>query len=81
MRILFQTLSKSCCHFQSKNVSGFKNALLRKMPKVAEAMNIFLGQLEFIEAPLAAFVRLKSPALFLDIPEVPIPTRLEFILE
>ncbi|KAJ8394523.1 hypothetical protein AAFF_G00045330 [Aldrovandia affinis] len=53
---------------------------MKKIPPGAEASNILVGELEFLERPVVAFVRL-SPAILLNgLTEVPIRTRFLFIL-
>ncbi|XP_031414140.1 sodium-driven chloride bicarbonate exchanger isoform X1 [Clupea harengus] len=53
---------------------------MKKIPPGAEASNILVGELEFLDKPVVAFVRL-SPAVMLNgIAEVPITTRFLFIL-
>ncbi|KAK3543580.1 hypothetical protein QTP70_023911 [Hemibagrus guttatus] len=53
---------------------------MKKIPAGAEASNILVGELEFLEKPVVAFVRL-SPAILLNgLTEVPITTRFLFIL-
>ncbi|KAG9349223.1 hypothetical protein JZ751_027666 [Albula glossodonta] len=53
---------------------------MKKIPPGAEASNILVGELEFLERPVVAFVRL-SPAILLNgLTEVPITTRFLFIL-
>ncbi|KAG7331042.1 hypothetical protein KOW79_005011 [Hemibagrus wyckioides] len=53
---------------------------MKKIPAGAEASNILVGELEFLEKPVVAFVRL-SPAILLNgLAEVPITTRFLFIL-
>ncbi|XP_063070124.1 sodium-driven chloride bicarbonate exchanger [Engraulis encrasicolus] len=53
---------------------------MKKIPPGAEASNILVGELDFLDKPVVAFVRL-SPAIMLNgIAEVPITTRFLFIL-
>ncbi|KAG5833999.1 hypothetical protein ANANG_G00281910 [Anguilla anguilla] len=53
---------------------------MKKIPPGAEASNILVGELEFLDRPVVAFVRL-SPAILLNgLTEVPIATRFLFIL-
>ncbi|KAL9926593.1 na[+]-driven anion exchanger 1 isoform 2-T2 [Glossina fuscipes fuscipes] len=53
---------------------------MRKIPPGAEASNILVGEVDFLEKPLAAFIRLKEASLMGDLTEVPVPTRFIFIL-
>ncbi|XP_028327596.1 sodium bicarbonate cotransporter 3-like isoform X1 [Gouania willdenowi] len=53
---------------------------MKKIPAGAEASNVLVGQVDFLERPIIAFVRL-SPALLLSgLTEVPVPTRFLFLL-
>uniref|UniRef100_A0A8C7YV64 Anion exchange protein n=1 Tax=Oryzias sinensis TaxID=183150 RepID=A0A8C7YV64_9TELE len=53
---------------------------MKKIPPGAEACNVLVGELEFLNKPVVAFVRL-SPAMLLNgLAEVPIATRFLFIL-
>lgn len=48
---------------------------MKKIPPGAEAANILVGELDFLDKPVVAFVRL-SPAVMLNgIAEVPITSR------
>ena len=50
---------------------------MKKIPVGAEACNVLVGELEFLNKPVVAFVRL-SPAVMLNgLSEVPITTRSE----
>jgi len=53
---------------------------MRKIPQGAEASNILVGEVDFLEKPLSAFVRLSSAVMLGDLTEVPVPTRFLFIL-
>ncbi|CAH1175727.1 unnamed protein product [Phaedon cochleariae] len=53
---------------------------MRKIPAGAEASNILVGEVEFLEKTVSAFVRLNSAAILGDLTEVPVPTRFLFIL-
>ena len=57
-----------------------KSKLLRKIPPGAEASNVLVGEVEYLEKPLIAFVRLSQAVMLGDLTEVPIPTRFLFIL-
>jgi hypothetical protein len=57
-----------------------KSKLLRKIPQGAEASNVLVGEVDYLEKPLIAFVRLANAVLLGDLTEVPIPTRFLFIL-
>ncbi|CAN9512247.1 unnamed protein product [Ophioblennius macclurei] len=74
----------------SKNGSGQDNAqvdlskvdlhFMKKIPEGAEASNVLVGELDFLERPIVAFVRLSPAVLLTGLTEVPIPTRFLFIL-
>lgn len=49
---------------------------MRKIPPGAEASNILVGEVDFLQKTLAAFVRLTNASILGDLTEVPIPTRL-----
>uniref|UniRef100_A0A4W4G172 Anion exchange protein n=1 Tax=Electrophorus electricus TaxID=8005 RepID=A0A4W4G172_ELEEL len=48
---------------------------MKKIPPGAEASNILVGELEFLEKPVVAFVRLSPAVLLNGLAEVPITTR------
>ncbi|XP_058867327.1 electroneutral sodium bicarbonate exchanger 1-like isoform X1 [Acipenser ruthenus] len=53
---------------------------MKKIPVGAEASNVLVGELDFLESPIVAFVRLSPAVLLTGLTEVPIPTRFLFIL-
>ncbi|XP_052747215.1 electroneutral sodium bicarbonate exchanger 1 isoform X2 [Bicyclus anynana] len=53
---------------------------MRKIPPGAEASNILVGEVDFLEKSLSAFVRLKAGTIMGDLTEVPVPTRFMFVL-
>ncbi|KAM6945554.1 sodium-driven chloride bicarbonate exchanger-like isoform 2-T2 [Aplochiton taeniatus] len=53
---------------------------MKKIPPGAEASNVLVGELEFLDRPLVAFVRLAPAVLLNGLAEVPITTRFLFIL-
>lgn len=48
---------------------------MRKIPPGAEASNILVGEVDFLQKTLAGFVRLQQASILGDLTEVPIPTR------
>lgn len=48
---------------------------MRKIPPGAEASNILVGEVDFLEKQLSAFVRLREANIMGDLTEVPVPTR------
>ncbi|XP_046887212.1 sodium-driven chloride bicarbonate exchanger [Hypomesus transpacificus] len=53
---------------------------MKKIPAGAEASNVLVGELEFLERPVVAFIRLAPAVLLNGLAEVPITTRFLFIL-
>uniref|UniRef100_A0AAY4CQ93 Anion exchange protein n=1 Tax=Denticeps clupeoides TaxID=299321 RepID=A0AAY4CQ93_9TELE len=53
---------------------------MKKIPMGAEASNVLVGALDFLNRPIIAFVRLSPAVLLSGLTEVPIPTRFMFIL-
>ncbi|XP_018121907.1 solute carrier family 4, sodium bicarbonate cotransporter, member 7 L homeolog isoform X4 [Xenopus laevis] len=53
---------------------------MRKIPAGAEASNVLVGEVDFLDRPIIAFVRLSPAVLLSGLTEVPIPTRFLFIL-
>ncbi|CAO2597312.1 Sodium-driven chloride bicarbonate exchanger, partial [Lemmus lemmus] len=53
---------------------------MKKIPPGAEASNILVGELEFLDRTVVAFVRLSPAVLLQGLAEVPIPSRFLFIL-
>lgn len=53
---------------------------MKKIPKGAEASNILVGELNVLDKPLSAFIRLSEAVILGDLTEVPVPTRFIFIL-
>ncbi|XP_015118680.1 sodium-driven chloride bicarbonate exchanger isoform X3 [Diachasma alloeum] len=53
---------------------------MRKIPAGAEASNILVGEVDFLEKTLPAFIRLSQANMMGDLTEVPVPTRFIFIL-
>uniref|UniRef100_A0A1B0CVR6 Anion exchange protein n=2 Tax=Lutzomyia longipalpis TaxID=7200 RepID=A0A1B0CVR6_LUTLO len=53
---------------------------MRKIPPGSEASNILVGEVEFLDKTLSAFIRLSQATIMGDLTEVPVPTRFMFIL-
>jgi sodium bicarbonate transporter 10 len=53
---------------------------MKKIPKGAEASNILVGEVDFLDKPLSAFIRLQEATILGDLTEVPVPTRFLFVL-
>ncbi|CAH1788488.1 unnamed protein product, partial [Owenia fusiformis] len=60
--------------------SHLNQHFMKKIPVGAEASNILVGEVEFLQQPIIAFVRLNTSAHLGDLTEVPVPTRFLFIL-
>ncbi|XP_075683296.1 sodium bicarbonate cotransporter 3 isoform X2 [Rhinoderma darwinii] len=53
---------------------------MKKIPPGAEASNVLVGEVDFLDRPIIAFVRLSPAVLISGLTEVPIPTRFLFVL-
>ncbi|XP_059617088.1 sodium bicarbonate cotransporter 3 isoform X2 [Phlebotomus argentipes] len=53
---------------------------MRKIPPGSEASNILVGEVDFLDKTLSAFIRLSQATIMGDLTEVPVPTRFMFIL-
>nr|XP_019600815.1 PREDICTED: sodium bicarbonate cotransporter 3 isoform X12 [Rhinolophus sinicus] len=53
---------------------------MKKIPSGAEASNVLVGEVDFLERPIIAFVRLAPAVLLSGLTEVPVPTRFLFLL-
>eukprot|EP00064_Thunnus_orientalis_P007091 superscaffoldBa00000768_g7110 len=49
---------------------------MKKIPPGAEASNVLVGEVDFLEKPIIAFVRLSPAVLITGLTEVPVPTRI-----
>ncbi|XP_059515370.1 electrogenic sodium bicarbonate cotransporter 4 isoform X1 [Myotis daubentonii] len=77
------------CHVQSRSMNDIprtqnpdqrKNKFMKKIPKDSEASNVLVGEVDFLDQPFIAFVRLIQSAMLGGVTEVPVPTRFLFIL-
>nr|XP_033817130.1 electrogenic sodium bicarbonate cotransporter 1 isoform X5 [Geotrypetes seraphini] len=57
-----------------------KNKFMKKLPRDAEASNVLVGEVDFLENPFIGFVRLQQAVMLGSLTEVPVPTRFLFIL-
>ncbi|XP_076313064.1 electroneutral sodium bicarbonate exchanger 1-like isoform X14 [Tachypleus tridentatus] len=55
-------------------------AFMKKIPPGSEASNILVGEVDFLDRAIIAFIRLKNGIHLGDLTEVPVPTRFLFIL-
>ncbi|XP_059800991.1 sodium bicarbonate cotransporter 3-like isoform X1 [Hypanus sabinus] len=53
---------------------------MKKIPAGAEASNVLVGEVDFLERPIIAFIRLSPAILLTGLTEVPIPTRFLFLM-
>ncbi|KAL0183070.1 hypothetical protein M9458_022445, partial [Cirrhinus mrigala] len=50
------------------------NKFMKKIPRDAEASNVLIGEVDFLDKPFVAFVRLAQAATLGGLTEVPVPT-------
>ncbi|KAI1905387.1 hypothetical protein AGOR_G00015660 [Albula goreensis] len=81
--------SSSSDHAQSRSMNDIsdtpstdqlKNKFMKKIPRDAEASNVLVGEVDFLEKPFVAFVRLAQATTLGGLTEVPVPTRFLFVL-
>lgn len=53
------------------------NKFMKKIPHGAEASNILVGEVDFLEKTQSAFIRLSQSTIMGDLTEVPVPTRFD----
>ncbi|BHF83645.1 Sodium bicarbonate cotransporter 3 [Sparganum proliferum] len=58
----------------------YDHHFFKKVPHGAEAVNILVGETDFLPHPVVAFVRLKEATSLGEMTEVPVPTRFIFML-
>uniref|UniRef100_A0A183T889 Band_3_cyto domain-containing protein n=1 Tax=Schistocephalus solidus TaxID=70667 RepID=A0A183T889_SCHSO len=58
----------------------YDHHFFKKVPHGAEAVNILVGETDFLAHPVVAFARLKEAANLGEMTEVPVPTRFIFLL-
>ncbi|XP_051537069.1 electrogenic sodium bicarbonate cotransporter 1-like isoform X2 [Myxocyprinus asiaticus] len=56
------------------------NKFMKKIPRDAEASNVLVGEVDFLDVPFVAFIRLQQAVMLGGLTEVPVPTRFLFIL-
>ncbi|XP_040355258.1 sodium-driven chloride bicarbonate exchanger isoform X3 [Ixodes scapularis] len=75
------TLTDTAANASSPDLQHRLNqAFMKKIPPGSQASNILVGEVDFLERPVAAFVRLAAAVPLGDLTEVPVPTRFLFIL-
>lgn len=48
---------------------------MKKVPRDAEASNVLVGEVDFLDSPFVSFVRLQQSVMLGGLTEVPVPTR------
>lgn len=73
--------SQSSAALTQEDVPGPRanESFLKKLPAGSEANNILVGEVDFLQKPIAIFVRLNEPKRFDYLTEVPVETRFVFI--
>ncbi|XP_065309256.1 electroneutral sodium bicarbonate exchanger 1 isoform X8 [Dermacentor albipictus] len=75
------TLTDAATNASSPDLQHRLNqAFMKKIPPGAQASNILVGEVDFLERPITAFVRLAAAVPLGDLTEVPVPTRFLFLL-
>ncbi|XP_075996067.1 electrogenic sodium bicarbonate cotransporter 4 isoform X2 [Genypterus blacodes] len=78
---LHQTQSRSMNDISDTlSTDQLKNKFMKKIPRDAEASNVLIGEVDFLEKPFVSFVRLAQATTLGGLTEVPVPTRFLFIL-
>ncbi|XP_061119480.1 electrogenic sodium bicarbonate cotransporter 1-like [Conger conger] len=73
--------SNSLSDFSDKpEKDQLKNKFMKKLPRDAEASNVLVGEVDFLDSPFVAFVRLQQAVMLGALTEVPVPTRFLFVL-
>lgn len=52
---------------------------MKKLPRDAEASNVLVGEVDFLDSPFVAFVRLQQAVMLGALTEVPVPTRYDLL--
>lgn len=59
----------------NSNPSKINTHFMKKIPQDAEANNILVGEVEFLDRSVSAFLRLNNAVIIGNLTEVPIPTK------
>lgn len=70
---LFPSLEVNCVSLVL--LMQLKNKFMKKLPRDAEASNVLVGEVDFLDTPFIAFVRLQQAVMLGALTEVPVPTR------
>ncbi|XP_041915703.1 electrogenic sodium bicarbonate cotransporter 4 [Alosa sapidissima] len=65
---------------ETPSTDQLKNKFMKKIPRDAEASNVLIGEVDFLDKPFVAFVRLAQATTLGGLTEVPVPTRFLFVL-
>ncbi|KTG38143.1 hypothetical protein cypCar_00014949 [Cyprinus carpio] len=65
---------------ETPSTDQMKNKFMKKIPRDAEASNVLVGEVDFLEKPFVSFVRLSQATTLGGLTEVPVPTRFLFVL-
>ncbi|KAM3925660.1 electrogenic sodium bicarbonate cotransporter 4 isoform 2-T2 [Leptodactylus fuscus] len=65
---------------ETPSTDQLRNKFMKKIPRDAEASNVLVGEVDFLDKPFVAFVRLVQSLMLGGVTEVPVPTRFLFIL-
>ncbi|GIY02991.1 sodium-driven chloride bicarbonate exchanger [Caerostris extrusa] len=81
----FRALANASCTSPEDNSSDnllhkINQSFMRKIPPKAEASNILVGEVDYLDKVVSSFVRLTNSCNLGDLTEVPVPTRFLFIL-
>ncbi|KAG8212709.1 hypothetical protein J437_LFUL019618, partial [Ladona fulva] len=72
-------VEKPSCRNNASSIHGNIH-FMRKIPPGAEASNILVGEVDFLDNTISAFVRLNTATILGNLTEVPVPTRFLFVL-
>uniref|UniRef100_A0A8C8J0D2 Anion exchange protein n=1 Tax=Oncorhynchus tshawytscha TaxID=74940 RepID=A0A8C8J0D2_ONCTS len=81
-----KTVSSASRLFSNQDQNGnaeaslLQNKFMKKLPRDAEASNVLVGEVDFLDTPFVAFVRLQQAVMLGALTEVPVPTRFLFVL-
>ncbi|XP_048115336.1 electrogenic sodium bicarbonate cotransporter 4 [Alosa alosa] len=59
---------------ETPSTDQLKNKFMKKIPRDAEASNVLIGEVDFLDKPFVAFVRLAQATTLGGLTEVPVPT-------
>ncbi|KHJ88221.1 anion exchange protein [Oesophagostomum dentatum] len=62
------------------DISKGNTHFMKKLPHGVEASNVLIGEVDFLQRHICAFIRLKTANLLGDLTEVPVPTRFIFLM-